>query len=132
MVYPEKMKTIINTPNAPAPIGPYSQAVLSGNTLFVSGQIAINPANGELVLTDIETETEQVMKNLAAILTEAGFAFSDVVKTSIFLSDMNNFPKVNAIYGSYFTSNYPARETVQVTVLPKQVNVEISVIATKA
>lgn len=123
------MKKIINTPNAPAPIGPYNQAVAVGNMLFVSGQVAINPANGELVLHDIIMETHQVMKNLQAILSEAGIGFDNVVKTSIFLSDMGNFGAVNEVYGSYFTGDFPARETVAVRTLPKNVNVEISVIA---
>jgi 2-iminobutanoate/2-iminopropanoate deaminase len=123
------MKKIINTPNAPSPIGPYSQAVMNGNTLFVSGQIAINPSTGELDLSNIENETHQVMKNISAILTEAGMDFSNIVKTGIFLKDMNQFADVNTIYGSYFTSDFPARETVQVARLPKDVNVEISVVA---
>lgn len=122
-------KTIINTKNAPAPIGPYNQAVKVNNMLFVSGQIAINPADSSLNTSNIVDETHQVMKNLQAILSEAGMNFSNVVKTSIFLSDMNNFGKVNEVYGSYFTDNFPARETVQVSRLPKDVNVEISVIA---
>ncbi len=125
------MKTIINTEQAPAPIGPYNQAILAGNMLFVSGQIALDAVSGSLVLDNIEVETHQVMKNIQAILTKAGLGFSDVVKTSIFLSDMGTFAKVNEIYGSYFTSDYPARETVQVSVLPKNVNIEISVIAYK-
>ncbi|WP_345954541.1 RidA family protein [Mucilaginibacter sp. PAMB04168] len=125
------MSTIINTTNAPAPIGPYSQAVLAGNMLFVSGQIALDPASGELILTDIPTETTKVMENIKAILTEAGLEFGNVVKSSIFLKDMGDFAKVNEIYGSYFSSNFPARETVQVAALPKNVNVEISVIAYK-
>jgi 2-iminobutanoate/2-iminopropanoate deaminase len=125
------MSTIINTPNAPAPIGPYNQAVLAGNMLFVSGQIALDPQSGELILTDITTETTKVLENIKAILTEAGLDFSHIVKTSIFLKDMGTFAQVNEIYGSYFTSNYPARETVQVAALPKNVNVEISVIAYK-
>ena len=123
------MKKIINTPNAPSPIGPYSQAVMNENTLFVSGQIAINPSTGELDLSNIENETHQVMKNISAILTEAGMDFSNIVKTGIFLKDMNQFADVNTIYGSYFTSDFPARETVQVARLPKDVNVEISVVA---
>jgi 2-iminobutanoate/2-iminopropanoate deaminase len=123
------MKKIINTPNAPSPIGPYSQAVMNGNTLFVSGQIAINPSTGELDLSNIENETHQVMKNISAILTEAGMDFSNIVKTGIFLKDMNQFAQVNTIYGSYFSRDFPARETVQVSRLPKDVNVEISVIA---
>ncbi|WP_345949389.1 RidA family protein [Mucilaginibacter sp. PAMB04274] len=125
------MSTIVNTTNAPAPIGPYSQAVLAGNMLFVSGQIALDPASGELILTDIPTETTKVMENIKAILTEAGLEFGNVVKSSIFLKDMGDFAKVNEIYGSYFSSNFPARETVQVAALPKNVNVEISVIAYK-
>ncbi len=125
------MKKIINTKNAPAPIGPYSQAVMVDNTLFVSGQIAINPANNQLVLDNIIEETKQVMQNLNAILTEAGLDFSNVAKTSIFLNDMGNFASVNEVYGSYFTSYFPARETVAVKTLPKNVNVEISVIAIK-
>ncbi len=123
------MKTIINTTNAPAPIGPYSQAVKLGNMLYASGQIAIDPANGELVLSDITAETHRVMKNVGAILEAAGMNFSNVIKTSIFLKDMNNFGAVNEIYGSYFLSDFPARETVQVSKLPKDVNVEITVIA---
>jgi 2-iminobutanoate/2-iminopropanoate deaminase len=126
------MKTIIKTDNAPAPIGPYNQAILAGNMLFVSGQVAINPATNQVEIDKgIEAETHLVMNNLKAILTEAGYSFADVVKTTIFLSDMGTFGKVNEIYGSYFTGNYPARETVQVSVLPKNVNVEISVIAYK-
>ncbi|NCD70346.1 RidA family protein [Mucilaginibacter agri] len=126
------MKTIINTTKAPAPIGPYSQAVATGNLLFVSGQIALDPQSGELVTSDIPSETKLVMENLKAILTEAGADFSSVVKTTIFLKDMGNFAVVNEIYGSYFTDNFPARETVQAAALPKNVNVEISVIATLA
>ncbi len=125
------MSTIINTPNAPAPIGPYNQAVMAGNMLFVSGQIALDVQSGELILTDITTETTKVLENVKAILTEAGLDFSHIVKTSIFLKDMGDFAQVNEIYGSYFTNNYPARETVQVAALPKNVNVEISVIAYK-
>ncbi|WP_443936980.1 RidA family protein [Pedobacter sp. MW01-1-1] len=123
------MKQIINTTNAPAPIGPYNQAVKAGNFLFVSGQVAINPENGALILDSIEEETHQVMRNLKAILLEADLTFDNVVKSTIFLSDMGTFAQVNEIYGSYFTSDFPARETVQVSVLPKNVNVEISVIA---
>jgi 2-iminobutanoate/2-iminopropanoate deaminase len=125
------MKRIINTPNAPAPIGPYSQAVMTGNTLFTSGQIALIPGTGELVTGDIKKETAQVMKNLEAILTAAGMKFSDVDKATIFLSDMILFDPVNEIYGSYFKSDYPARETVAAKGLPKNVNVEISMIASK-
>jgi len=124
-----RMKTIINTTNAPAPIGPYSQAVKAGNFLFVSGQIALDPKTGELVTSDIPSETKLVMENLKAILTEAGTDFTSVVKSTIFLKDMGNFATVNEIYGSYFTDNFPARETVQAAALPKNVNVEISVIA---
>jgi len=126
------MKTVIKTDKAPAPIGPYNQAILAGDFLFVSGQVAIDPATNELIpLDDIETETHQVMKNIKAILSEAGLDLSHVVKTTIFLADMNDFVKVNAIYGSYFTDKFPARETVQVSVLPKKVNIEISVTAYK-
>lgn len=123
------MKKIIQTKNAPSPIGPYNQAVLAGGMLYLSGQIALDPSSGNLVLDSIETETHQVMKNIEAILSEAGLNFRHVVKTSIFLLDMNNFAKVNEVYGAYFTSDYPARETVQVSCLPKNVNVEISMIA---
>jgi 2-iminobutanoate/2-iminopropanoate deaminase len=123
------MKQIIKTNNAPAPIGPYSQAVQAGNFLFVSGQVAINPENGELNIGNIEEETHQVMRNLKAVLLEAGLTFENVVKSTIFLSDMGTFAQVNEIYGQYFTADFPARETVQVSVLPKNVNVEISVIA---
>jgi len=124
------MKTIINTPNAPAPIGPYNQAVLVNNTLYTSGQIALDPNTMELVMDNIEVETHQVMKNLKAVLQAANMDFSNVIKASIFISDMNDFAKINKVYGSYFDeSTAPARETVQVAVLPKNVNVEISVIA---
>ncbi|MBE5320621.1 RidA family protein [Pedobacter sp. MR2016-19] len=123
------MKQIIKTNNAPAPIGPYSQAVQAGNFLFVSGQVAINPENGELNIGNIEEETHQVMRNLKAVLLEAGLTFENVVKSTIFLSDMGTFAQVNEVYGQYFTADFPARETVQVSVLPKNVNVEISVIA---
>ena len=122
---------IILTGKAPAPIGPYSQAVLKGNTLFVSGQIAIIPLTGEIDLSSIKNETEQVMSNIKSIVEEAGMKMSDIVKSSIFLTDMNNFSAVNEVYGKYFTTNPPARETVQVAALPKKVNVEISVIAMK-
>jgi 2-iminobutanoate/2-iminopropanoate deaminase len=122
------MKTIIHTTNAPAPIGPYSQAVKAGNMLFVSGQIAIVPATGELDLSSIENETNQVMKNIGAVLKEAGADYSHIVKTGIFLKDMNQFAAVNEVYGSYFSSDFPARETVQVSRLPKDVNVEIAVV----
>ena len=124
------MKTIIQTTKAPAPIGPYNQAILVDNTLFTSGQIALDPKTMELVNRDIEMETTQVMKNLCEVLKAAGMDFADVVKTTIFLSDMEDFPKVNEIYGSYFNhKNAPARETVQVAALPKNVRVEISFIA---
>lgn len=126
------MTTIINTPNAPAPIGPYNQAVLAGNLLFVSGQIALDAQTGELVMPDLATETHKVMTNIKAILTEAGLDFGAIVKTSIFLKDMGDFAQVNEIYGSYFSGNFPARETIQVAGLPKNVNVEISVTAYKA
>jgi 2-iminobutanoate/2-iminopropanoate deaminase len=125
------MKTIINTTNAPAPIGPYSQAVATGNLLFVSGQIPLDPATGEITSSDIKAETEMVMKNLQAILTQAGSSFDQVIKATIFLTDMQSFNQVNEVYGSYFTDQFPARETVQVSALPKNVNVEISVIALK-
>ena len=127
------MKTIINTPNAPAPIGPYSQAVLVGNTLYTSGQIAINPKTNELVLTDVKTETKQVMENLKAILEAAGMTFENVIKTSIFISDMHNFAQINEVYSQYVNEDIaPARETVEVANLPKFVNVEISMIASKS
>jgi 2-iminobutanoate/2-iminopropanoate deaminase len=126
------MKTVINTTNAPAPIGPYSQAIEAGNFVFFSGQVAINPVTNELVLDDIKTETTQVMENIKALLTEAGIDFSNVVKTTIFLKDMQSFTQVNEVYGSYFTDKFPARETVAVAGLPKNVNVEISVTAIKA
>lgn len=122
-------KKIINTPNAPAPIGPYSQAVISNNMLYVSGQIPLNPSSNNLVEGDIAAETHQVMRNLQAILEEAGINFNHTVKTTIFLSDMSLFAKVNEVYGSYFSADYPARETVAVKGLPKNVNVEISMIA---
>lgn len=124
-------KTIITTSNAPAPIGPYNQAILTGGTLFISGQICIDPATGNLKNKDIQDETHQVMNNLKAILNEAKMNFSNVVKTSIFLTDMNQFSEVNEVYGKYFESGFPARETVQVSALPKFVNVEISMIAIK-
>src|SRR5680860_1058539 len=124
------MKKIINTMNAPAPVGPYNQAVLAGDTLYTSGQIAINPKTGELVTNTIEEETKQVMENLKIVLAEAGMTFENVVKTSIFIKNMNDFSKLNAVYGKYFkVGNEPARETVEVGNLPKFVNVEISMIA---
>ncbi|MEC7784159.1 MAG: RidA family protein [Bacteroidota bacterium] len=126
------MKKIISTTNAPAPIGPYNQAVFAGDTLFVSGQIPLDPKTGELVSGDIAAETKMVMQNLEAILTEAGLTFENVVKSSIFLSDMNSFAQVNEVYGTFFNEETaPARETVEVANLPKFVNVEISVIAIK-
>ncbi|PAW93068.1 reactive intermediate/imine deaminase [Mucilaginibacter sp. MD40] len=125
------MKTIINTTNAPAPIGPYSQAVAVNGLLFISGQIPMNPATGEIVTTGITDEAKMVMENLKAILTEAGSSFDTVIKSTIFLTDMQTFAQVNEVYGSYFTTDFPARETVQVSALPKGVNVEISVIALK-
>jgi 2-iminobutanoate/2-iminopropanoate deaminase len=126
------MKKIINTPNAPAPIGPYNQAVLSGNTLYISGQIPINPVTGELVEGDIQKETKQSMENLKAILTAADMTFEHVIKASIFVKDMYQFTKINEVYGSYFDADSaPARETVEVANLPKFVNVEISMIAVK-
>jgi len=124
-------KEVVYSSNAPEPIGPYSQAIMAGNTLFVSGQIPIDTTSGKIIEGDIVAETNQVMKNLEAILKEAGMDFSHVVKCSIFLSDMNNFPKVNEAYGKHFQSNPPARETVEVSRLPKDVNVEISCIAVK-
>jgi 2-iminobutanoate/2-iminopropanoate deaminase len=120
---------IINTPNAPAPIGPYSQAVKTGNLLFISGQIPIDPSTGNVEATDIIGETHQVMHNLRAILTQAGLDFGHVVKTTILLSDMSLFGDVNTVYGKYFSGNFPARETFAVKGLPKNVNVEISMIA---
>jgi len=126
------MKQIITTSKAPAPIGPYNQAVLSGNTLYTSGQIAFNPETNELVLDNITDETKQVMENMKEVLTAAGMTFESVVKASIFISDMNDFGAINAVYGSYFNeATAPARETVQVACLPKNVNVEISMIAIK-
>ncbi len=126
------MKQIIFTEKAPAPIGPYNQAILVGNTLYTSGQIAINPATGNLVLDTIEAETKQVMENMKAVLEAAQMSFENVIKTTIFITDMNDFGKINAIYGSYFSEkSAPARETVQVAALPKNVNVEISVLAIK-
>lgn len=126
------MKSIIYSKNAPFPIGPYSQAVKAGNMLYVSGQIAIDPVTQQLIEGGIEDETRRVMLNIAALLESSGFSFADIVKTSIFLSDMKHFALVNEIYGSFFQSDFPARETVAVLGLPKNVNVEISVIAYKA
>lgn len=126
------MKKIINTSAAPAPIGPYNQAILSGDTLYISGQIPINPSTGELVEGNITKETHQSMKNLSAILDEAQMTFENVVKTTIFLKDMHQFNEVNAVYGSYFNADTaPARETVEVANLPKFVNVEISMVAVR-
>lgn len=122
-------KKVINCKNAPQPIGPYSQAILMNGVLYVSGQIAINPESGNLVTGDIVKETRQVMNNLKAILSETGMNFSNVVKCSIFVKDLNNFGTINEVYGEYFTAEAPARETVEVSRLPKDVNVEISCIA---
>jgi 2-iminobutanoate/2-iminopropanoate deaminase len=124
------MKTIIYTDKAPAPIGPYNQAVLSGNTLYTSGQIALDPVTMELVVDTIESETKQVMENMKAVLEEAGMSFENVVKSTIFIMNMDDFGSINKVYGSYFNEKTaPARETVQVACLPKNVNVEISMIA---
>ncbi|WP_348800076.1 RidA family protein [Flavobacterium adhaerens] len=124
------MKAIIYTEKAPAPIGPYNQATLSNNTLYISGQIALNPTTMELVTDSIESETQQVMENLKAVLEAAGMTFENVVKSTIFIMDMNDFGKINTVYGGYFNEKTaPARETVQVACLPKNVNVEISMIA---
>jgi len=124
------MKKIITTPNAPAPIGPYNQAVLSNGVLYISGQIPLDPASMELVEGDLEKETVQVMENLKAILEAAGMTFDQVVKSSIFLKNMNNFAQINKVYGSYFNEDTaPARETVEVANLPKFVNIEISMVA---
>jgi len=124
--------TVVYSPEAPEPIGPYSQAILAGNLLFISGQIAIRKSSGDLITGSIEDEATQVMINLQEVLKAAGFTFQNVVKCTIFLKDMNNFPKVNEVYGKYFTKTPPARETVEVSRLPKDVNVEISCIAVKA
>ena len=124
-------KTVINTKNAPAPIGPYNQAIVVNNTIYISGQICIDPETGSLKNKDIQEETHQVMKNLKSILQQAGMDFSHVVKTTIFLTDMHQFGEVNEIYGKYFSEDFPARETVPVSALPKFVNVEISMIAVK-
>ncbi len=125
------MKKVISTKNAPAAIGPYSQAILSNNTLYCSGQIAINPTTGNLVMDNITVETNQVMQNILAVLTAADMDFSNVVKCSIFMKDMNDYAAINEVYAKSFGENPPAREAVQVSVLPKNVNVEISVIAVK-
>ena len=125
------MKKVINTENAPTAIGPYSQAILSGNTLYCSGQIAINPDTGNLVIENITAETNQVMKNILALLKEADMNFENVVKCTIFMKDMNDYSAINDVYSKRFSENPPAREAVQVSVLPKNVNVEISIIAVK-
>jgi 2-iminobutanoate/2-iminopropanoate deaminase len=122
-------KEIIQSSKVPTPIGPYSQAVIANGFLFASGQVAFNPATGELVLTDIQSETRQVMENIKAILEEAKLSFAHVVKTTIFLSDMQLFAQVNEVYGSYFTAQFPARETVAVKTLPRNVNIEVSITA---
>ncbi|MES2881829.1 MAG: RidA family protein [Bacteroidota bacterium] len=122
-------KTIITTASAPAPIGPYNQAILTSNTLYISGQICIDPQTGALKNKHIQEETHQVMHNLKAILAAAGLQFADVVKTTIFITDMKQFGEINEVYGRYFETDFPARETVQVSALPKFVNVEISMIA---
>ncbi len=124
-------KQIINTPTAPTPIGPYNQAILAGDILFISGQICIDPDTGTLKNQDIQEETHQVMHNLRAILTASDMGFHNVVKTTIFITDMNRFSEINEVYGKYFADIFPARETVQVSALPKFVNVEISMIAVK-
>jgi 2-iminobutanoate/2-iminopropanoate deaminase len=124
-------KTIIKTSKAPDPIGPYNQAVLTGNTLYISGQVCIDPATGQLKNKDIQEETHQVMHNLKEILRAGEMDFSHVVKTTIFITDMNQFSEINTVYGKYFENEFPARETVQVSALPKFVNVEISMIAVK-
>ncbi len=124
-------KEVISSPNAPKAIGPYSQAIKVGNTLYCSGQIAINPATGELVQGTIEEETRQVLENLKAVLLEAGFDFKDVVQSTVFMTDMNNYAKINAVYAEYFTEKPPARAAVQVANLPKFVNVEIMCVAVK-
>ncbi|MFD2919352.1 RidA family protein [Terrimonas rubra] len=124
-------KQVINTPDAPAPIGPYNQAILVNDTLYISGQICIDPIGGSLNNADLQAETHQCMKNLKAILTAAGMDFSNVIKSTIFITDMHRFAEINEVYGSYFTGDYPARETVQVAALPKFVNVEISMLAVK-
>jgi 2-iminobutanoate/2-iminopropanoate deaminase len=122
-------KEIIQSSKVPTPIGPYSQAVIANGFLFASGQVAFDPATGELVLTDIQAETRQVMENIKAILEEAKLSFANVVKTTIFLSDMQLFAQVNEVYASYFTANFPARETVAVKTLPRNVNIEVSITA---
>lgn len=125
-------KQVINTKEAPAPIGPYNQAIMAGDTLYISGQICIDPHTGQMKNRDVQEETHQVMRNLKAILYEAGMDFKNVVKTTIFITDMNRFSEINEVYGKYFDGEFPARETVQVSALPKFVNVEISMIAVKS
>jgi 2-iminobutanoate/2-iminopropanoate deaminase len=124
-------KQLIKTDEAPAPIGPYNQAILAGDTLYISGQICLEPSTGKLKNQDIQEETHQVMHNLRSILTAADMSFHNVVKTTIFITDMNRFSEINEVYGKYFSDIFPARETVQVSALPKFVNVEISMIAVK-
>ena len=124
-------KKIVTSKNAPEPIGPYSHGVMIGNTLYTSGQVAKDAVTGEMIQTDIKAETKKVMENLQAILTEAGMDFSHVVKTTIYCTDLGNFTAINEVYGSFFTANFPARETVQVVKLPLNANVEISVVAVK-
>ncbi len=124
-------KKIVTSKNAPEPIGPYSHGVIIGNTLYTSGQVAKDAVTGEMIQTDIKAETKKVMENLQAILTEAGMDFSHVVKTTIYCTDLGNFAAINEVYGSFFTANFPARETVQVVKLPLNANVEISVVAVK-
>lgn len=124
-------KKVITTKNAPAPIGPYNQAIMVDNTLYISGQVCIDPSTGNLKNKDVQEETHQVMQNLKAILQEAEMSFNNVVKTTIFITDMNRFSEINEVYGKYFEGDFPARETVQVSALPKFVNVEISMIAVK-
>ena len=126
------VKTVISSPNAPKAIGPYSQAIMVGNTLYCSGQIAINPQTGELVTGSIEAETRQVLENLKAVLSEAGFDFDDVVRATVFMADINNYKRINQVYAEYFNEKPPARAAVQVAYLPKLVNVEISCIAVKS
>lgn len=125
------MKKAVNTTSAPTPIGPYSQAVVFGNMIFVSGQIAIEPSTGVLIQDNVENETKKVMENIGNVLKEAGFDFTNIVKSGIFLKNMNDFPKVNEVYASFLSAPFPARETVEVARLPKDANVEISVIACK-
>lgn len=131
VLYNHMEKKVINTSNAPAPIGPYNQAIMVNDQLYISGQVCIDPASGNLKNKDLQEETHQVMHNLKAILQDAGMSFTNVVKTTIFLTDMNRFSEVNEIYGKYFDGDFPARETVEVSALPKFVNVEISMIAVK-